>query len=320
MKSPRLIPVVMCAAFALLVFKGVGLVTHGGYILGGTSLALAAEQGGASATPPGGPTMTDTNPTLKDTDPTLPDKSAHEAASSSQDPGTSEAGQRKTATRAAKPESAALAVDCAMAAGAGEKTDPDPGAAKNSVAALVETDCGTSGGDAVPMKVDPSGKLVPMAGANGQSLTRQAVLDSLGARRSQLDERAKELAMRAALVEAAEKQMQVRADALKALQTKIDALLDQRKAIGDKQFAAIVSMYESMKPRDAAKIFDGLDMEVLERVAKAMNPRKMAPIMAAMTSSRAQQLTTQLASADVPSAPPPAPASSSDALPQIVGH
>ena len=48
------------------------------------------------------------------------------------------------------------------------------------------------------------------------------------------------------------------------------------------QFAGIVAMYETMKPKDAANIFNELDMEVLLRVAKTMSPRKMAPILAEM--------------------------------------
>ena len=79
-------------------------------------------------------------------------------------------------------------------------------------------------------------------------------------------------------------------------------------------------MYETMKPSDAAAIFDELDMPVLLRVARAMNPRKMAPIMAKMDPVKAQDLTAGLAvdrgRADASSSP----ARISRALPQIVGQ
>ena len=80
-------------------------------------------------------------------------------------------------------------------------------------------------------------------------------------------------------------------------------------------------MYEQMKPQEAASIFDGLDMGVLVKVAKAMNPRKMAPIMAKMSSAKAQELTAKMAEVDPQSAVAPAAATPADpnALPQIVG-
>ena len=78
-------------------------------------------------------------------------------------------------------------------------------------------------------------------------------------------------------------------------------------------------MYETMKPKDAANIFNALDVEVLLRVAKMMSPRKMAPILAEMNTARAQELTVRMASASsdpLDSMTPDDLAS----LPQIVGE
>ncbi len=74
-----------------------------------------------------------------------------------------------------------------------------------------------------------------------------------------------------------------------------------------------------MKPKDAAAIFDQLEMSVLLRVARAMNPRKMAPIMAKMNPSRAQELTAGMA---VDQVEPTIELAGEDlgALPQIVGE
>ena len=54
-------------------------------------------------------------------------------------------------------------------------------------------------------------------------------------------------------------------------------------------------MYENMKARDAAKIFDGLDMDVLIKVVSMINPRNMADIMAQMSPPIAERLTVELA-------------------------
>ncbi len=51
MKTPRLLPVVIAATTALLLFKGIGLVTSGGYVLVGTQAAQAASGAPAAHAP-----------------------------------------------------------------------------------------------------------------------------------------------------------------------------------------------------------------------------------------------------------------------------
>jgi flagellar motility protein MotE (MotC chaperone) len=50
-----------------------------------------------------------------------------------------------------------------------------------------------------------------------------------------------------------------------------------------------------MKAKDAAKIFDGLDIRVLLDVVKEINPRRMSDILAQMAPENAQRLTVELA-------------------------
>ena len=351
-KSPRLLPVVIFAGLALLGFKAIGLVTHGSYVLTGTAVAqasdAAAEKAGPSvdnAAPRTEPTMTDSSPTLADPSPTLgttPPKGEGAGAA----PGH---GGDKSAPGGEKP---AAGAPPAAAPAAGQKPAPAPvGTAAAAVAgtAAAPTSCPTSGEpattqematragepagakpaaapttancDAVPMRAELDGKLVPMAAADGSSLTEQTLLQRLSQRRAELDKRSADLDLREAIVKAAEKQMQDRADALKALQAQIAQLNDQKKAMEDAQFASIVTMYATMKPQEAATIFDGLDMGVLIRVARAMDARKMSPILAKMVSARAQELTQQLAAADPQVADAGQVATpDANALPQIVGH
>jgi flagellar motility protein MotE (MotC chaperone) len=60
-------------------------------------------------------------------------------------------------------------------------------------------------------------------------------------------------------------------------------------------------MYETMKPKDAAKIFDRLDIRVLIDVASQINPRVMSAILAQMTPEAAERLTVELAARGGPS-------------------
>jgi flagellar motility protein MotE (MotC chaperone) len=55
-------------------------------------------------------------------------------------------------------------------------------------------------------------------------------------------------------------------------------------------------MYETMKPKDAAKIFDRLDLKVLIEVASQIKPQQMAAILAQMSPETAERLTVELAS------------------------
>jgi flagellar motility protein MotE (MotC chaperone) len=54
-------------------------------------------------------------------------------------------------------------------------------------------------------------------------------------------------------------------------------------------------MYENMKPRDAARVFDRLSIDILVSVVLQMNPRKMSEVLAAMTPESAEKLTVALA-------------------------
>ena len=54
-------------------------------------------------------------------------------------------------------------------------------------------------------------------------------------------------------------------------------------------------MYETMKPKEAAKIFDRLDIKVLIDVATQMKPQIMSAILAQMSPENAERLTVELA-------------------------
>jgi flagellar motility protein MotE (MotC chaperone) len=125
--------------------------------------------------------------------------------------------------------------------------------------------------------------------------------------------------MRLALVEAAEKRIEERTAVLEGLEARIDAMVNEKRTLEESQFVAVVSMYETMKAKDAAAIFDQLEMPVLLRVARAINPRKMAPIMAKMDPVKAMELTAHLA---VNQVEPTIELTGEDlnALPQIVGE
>jgi flagellar motility protein MotE (MotC chaperone) len=50
-----------------------------------------------------------------------------------------------------------------------------------------------------------------------------------------------------------------------------------------------------MKPKDAAKVFDHLEMPVLIEIATQIAPRKMSDILGLMSTDAAQRLTVEMA-------------------------
>lgn len=122
------------------------------------------------------------------------------------------------------------------------------------------------------------------------------VLTSLSKRRAELDARARDQAMRENILAATEKRVDAKIAALKALQAQMTVLLGQRDTAQEKQVASLVKTYSAMKPKDAARIFDGLSEDVLVPVAQAMKSDALAPVLAAMNPASAQKLTVKLAS------------------------
>ncbi|HAH11481.1 MAG TPA: hypothetical protein DCL48_15415 [Alphaproteobacteria bacterium] len=131
--------------------------------------------------------------------------------------------------------------------------------------------------------------------AESNSRSEADVLRSLSKRREALDQRERELSIREQTMAAAERRIEERVSELKAIEGRINALLGQREAAQDEQLASLVKMYESMKPGDAARIFEKLDHTVLLPVAAKMKPAKLGSVMALMDAVKAQDLTVMLA-------------------------
>ena len=134
------------------------------------------------------------------------------------------------------------------------------------------------------------------------------VLTSLSKRRAELDQRAQSLDMQANLIAAAEKRVDDKIASLKDLEAQMKNLLGQRDAAEQAQLTALVKTYSSMKPADAARIFNSLDEAVELNVAAQMKADVLGAIMAKMQPDSAQKLTVRLANRlKMPEPPPPTP-------------
>jgi len=168
------------------------------------------------------------------------------------------------------------------------------------------------------MVTNGEGQVVPLDAANASS--QPQVLERLGQRRDELDKLQADLTMRESLLQAAEQQLQQQSDTLKQGQGAGGAQGAEATAAEQQQMAGLVTMYEAMKPKEAAVIFSQLDMGTLLKVAKAMNPRKMGPILAKMDIAKAQALTAALAADPATVASAAGVPQDNSQLPQIVGQ
>jgi flagellar motility protein MotE (MotC chaperone) len=145
-----------------------------------------------------------------------------------------------------------------------------------------------------PPKV-PDGTPVALNGAPGPSPAERAILERLQERRQELDKRARELDIREGLIAEAEKRVETKLNDIKSAQARLETTEQKKDEAEVVRFKSLVTMYETMKPRDAAKIFDRLEVGVLLQVASQINPRNMAEILAQMSPERAERLTVELA-------------------------
>ncbi|HEX4043428.1 MAG TPA: flagellar protein FlbB [Xanthobacteraceae bacterium] len=141
----------------------------------------------------------------------------------------------------------------------------------------------------------PGGMVIPTDGVALPTGAERAILERLQQRRQELDNRAHELDVREDLIKSAEKRMDGKIAELKEVEAQIKQATDQKNDAEKARLKGLVTMYESMKPRDAAKIFNGLDSNVLLEVVAQINPRTMADIAAQMSPDVAQRLTVELA-------------------------
>lgn len=127
------------------------------------------------------------------------------------------------------------------------------------------------------------------------SEVKMELFNDLTKRRKDLDTREKELSMREALLKAGQAELEQKYTEMTTIKTDIEALLAKQTDEENKRIVSLVKIYEGMKAKDAARIFDTLDMDVLLQVITKMSERKSAPILAAMDAEKARNVTIMLA-------------------------
>jgi flagellar motility protein MotE (MotC chaperone) len=127
------------------------------------------------------------------------------------------------------------------------------------------------------------------------SESEKAVLLELRQRRTDLDSRESAVKARESVLTAAEQKLTGRVEELQSLQARLEGLEAGRRQREDASWQGLVKLYESMKPREAATIFNDLGMPTLLQIVDRMKDAKAAAVLAAMNPEKARDVTAQLA-------------------------
>ena len=161
---------------------------------------------------------------------------------------------------------------------------------------------GNGGGKAAATTAEGNDQAPPEAAAKmvttDPTLLTQSEIDllqQLADRREILETREKDLELKQGLLKAAETRIDKKVEELKELQVTIQKLIKTYDEQQSDKIESLVKIYENMKPKDAAQIFQELDMDTLLMVVERMKERKLAGIMAKMDRTKASEVTVELA-------------------------
>lgn len=129
-----------------------------------------------------------------------------------------------------------------------------------------------------------------------QSFTPSEVelLQRLSERRKVIEAQAQELKTREAMLQAAESRIDGKIAELQQLEQTLTALVAEADEQQQAKIGQLVRIYGAMKPKDAARIFNDLDMPILITVVESMKENKVAPILSQMDAVKATAVTEAL--------------------------
>ena len=181
----------------------------------------------------------------------------------------------------------------------------------------------------------PAAKAAPVCAPTAAELAKEAglspaelqVLQSLGNRRGELDQRESDLDTQVQLIAAAEAKLDSRIKEMNGLKTDITGLLGQADQQQAAETGRLIRVYEAMAPKDAAGRMQTMDDGVRLPMAAKMKERSLAAILGMMDPDAARILTEKLAhrvdsaqsvanarsALNPPATPAPAPAKTAQA-------
>ena len=120
------------------------------------------------------------------------------------------------------------------------------------------------------------------------------ILQELAERREALDAKAKDIDKRAIQLRVAETEIDKKVKQLKEYEQRLSKLINQYTLKEQENVSALVKLYASMKPKDAARIFNTMDIDITVAILRRMKPSSSSAILSQMNSEKAQAVTAEL--------------------------
>jgi flagellar motility protein MotE (MotC chaperone) len=152
--------------------------------------------------------------------------------------------------------------------------------------------------------VEPPGKVQPFDLAGRHPECDPRLLRALAERSRQLDAWSSDLADRARMLEVIETRASEQVEALRAERRALETVLARVDQEAEAELARLVKIYENMKPKEAARIFEAMPAEVAAGFVGRMAEQKSALVMGNLNATHAYAITLALANRGVPSAEP----------------
>lgn len=94
-----------------------------------------------------------------------------------------------------------------------------------------------------------------------------------------------------AVLAATEARVGTQIQRLNGVKREVEALMTQRSTLQQEDLKRMVSIYEAMKPRDAARILTDMETDIVVDVLDRITERRAAPILAEMADAKAREVT-----------------------------
>ena len=120
------------------------------------------------------------------------------------------------------------------------------------------------------------------------------ILQELAERREALDLRSSEIDKKAIQLKVSEQEIEKRLKQLQEYEQKLKILIQEYNEKEKAKIASLVKVYANMKPKEAARIFETLDLEVTVALLKEMKPTSSSAILAQITPNKAKAITDKI--------------------------
>ncbi|MDD4556301.1 MAG: hypothetical protein PHE89_03105 [Alphaproteobacteria bacterium] len=143
-------------------------------------------------------------------------------------------------------------------------------------------------------KNEKTALLSPDSAQTVASNSEVKILQELAERREALEVRSREIDKKAIQLKVTEEQIEQKLSQLKQYEQKLYSLMKDYDEHEKEKINSLVKLYSTMKPKDAARIFDTMDIDIVVALLKEMKPSTSSAILSQMDVKKTQLVTNRL--------------------------